>query len=171
MMIGGSPEAVAQLEPIFTALAPGKEIGWGRVGPTGAGHFVKMVHNGIEYGMMESFAEGFELMRAEKAFNLNLHEIAEIWRYGSVVRSWLLDLIARALEEDPELEKIDDWVADSGEGRWTVLEAIANDVPAPVITLSLFQRFRSRQDQSYAAKLLAAMRNQFGGHEIRYLKE
>ena len=171
MMIGGDPDAIAHLEPIFVSLAPGKDIGWGRVGPSGAGHFVKMVHNGIEYGMMESFAEGFELMRAEKAFDLNLYEIAEVWRYGSVVRSWLLDLIARALEEDPELTNIEDWVADSGEGRWTVLEAIAHEVPAPVITLSLLQRFRSRQEQSYSAKLLAALRNQFGGHPVRYLEE
>ena len=171
MMIGGNPKVIDQLEPIFAALAPGKELGWGRVGPRGAGHFVKMVHNGIEYGLMEAYAEGFELMRAEKTFDLDLHQVAEIWRHGSVVRSWLLDLIARALEEDPDLATIDDWVDDSGEGRWTVLESIANDVPAPVITLALFQRFRSRQDQSYAAKLLAALRNQFGGHAVRYLKE
>ncbi|HZW04247.1 MAG TPA: decarboxylating 6-phosphogluconate dehydrogenase [Anaerolineaceae bacterium] len=171
MMVGGDEESVAALQPVLSSLAPEEGLGWGRVGPNGAGHFVKMVHNGIEYGMMEAFAEGFELMRAEKSFDLDLHEVAEIWRYGSVVRSWLLDLIALALKDDPDLAHVDDWVADSGEGRWTVLEAIANDVPAPVIALSLFQRFRSRQDQSYSAKLLAAMRNQFGGHEIRTIKE
>jgi 6-phosphogluconate dehydrogenase len=167
LMIGGEPEAVERLRPIFETLAPSPDKGWGHVGPVGAGHFVKMIHNGIEYGMMQALAEGFEIMHAKKDFNLNLEQISEVWRYGSVVRSWLLDLIARALAEDQELKAIQGWVADSGEGRWTVAEAIDLDVPAPVITLSLQQRFISRQDESYAAKLLAAMRNQFGGHAMK----
>ena len=167
MMVGGEEGAVASLRPILETLAPAPDLGWGRVGPTGAGHFVKMVHNGIEYGMMQAFAEGFEIMRAKGEFGLDLHQIAEIWRFGSVVRSWLLDLTANALAEDPELSDIRGWVSDSGEGRWTVFEAIDQDVPAPVITLSLMRRFSSRQDESYAAKLLAAMRNQFGGHAVK----
>jgi 6-phosphogluconate dehydrogenase len=167
LMIGGEPEAIERLRPIFETLAPSPDKGWGHVGPVGAGHFVKMIHNGIEYGMMQALAEGFEIMHAKKDFNLNLEQISEVWRYGSVVRSWLLDLIARALAEDQELKAIQGWVADSGEGRWTVAEAIDLDVPAPVITLSLQQRFISRQDESYAAKLLAAMRNQFGGHAMK----
>jgi 6-phosphogluconate dehydrogenase len=167
LMIGGEAEPVERLRPIFETLAPAPDKGWGRVGPVGAGHFVKMVHNGIEYGMMQALAEGFEIMHAKTDFNLNLGQISEIWRYGSVVRSWLLDLIARALEDDQELSAIQGWVADSGEGRWTVAEAIDLDVPAPVITLSLQQRFISRQEESYAAKLLAAMRNQFGGHAMK----
>ena len=167
LMVGGDPAAAERLRPIFETLAPAPDKGWGHVGPSGAGHFVKMVHNGIEYGLMEAFAEGFELMRAKSELNLNLAQIAEVWRVGSVVRSWLLDLTARALADDPELTGIKGWVADSGEGRWTVFESIDLDVPAPVITLALQQRFRSRQDESYAAKLLAAMRNQFGGHAVR----
>ncbi len=167
MMIGGEAAIVERLRPIFETLAPAPDRGWGHVGPHGAGHFVKMVHNGIEYGMMEAYAEGFELLRARHDFGLDLHQVAEIWRYGSVVRSWLLDLTAAALKDDPELSDIRGWVADSGEGRWTVFEAINLDVPAPVITLALFQRFVSRQDESYAAKLLAAMRNQFGGHAVK----
>ena len=166
MMIGGEEAIVEKLRPIFETLAPGPDRGWGYVGPNGAGHFVKMVHNGIEYGMMESYAEGFDILRAKKVFDLDLHRVAEIWRYGSVIRSWLLDLTAAALAEDQELKGVKDWVADSGEGRWTVEEAIDLDVPAPVITLSLLMRFISRQDESYAAKLLATMRNQFGGHLI-----
>ncbi len=165
-MVGGEKAIVEQLTPIFEALAPGSDRGWGHVGPNGAGHYVKMVHNGIEYGLMEAYAEGFEILRARKDFDLDLHQIAEIWRYGSVVRSWLLDLTARALEGDQDLSAIDDWVADSGEGRWTVFEAINQDVPAPIITLSLMQRFASRQESSYSAKLLAAMRQQFGGHAV-----
>jgi 6-phosphogluconate dehydrogenase len=168
MMVGGEEEAVARLRPIFESLAPGPDQGWGRVGPSGAGHFVKMVHNGIEYGMMEAYAEGFEILRAKEAFALNLPQIAEIWRYGSVIRSWLLDLTAAGLEEDQELSDIRGWVADSGEGRWTVFEAIDQDVPAPVIVLALMMRFVSRQDESYAAKLLAMMRNQFGGHAVKH---
>lgn len=167
MMVGGSAEAVERIRPLLETLAPAPDRGWGHVGPSGSGHFVKMVHNGIEYGMMQAYAEGFEIMRAKEEFGLNLHQIAEIWRFGSVVRSWLLDLTANALKDDPELSDIKGWVADSGEGRWTVAEAIDQDVPAPVITLSLMMRFVSRQDDSYAAKLLAAMRNQFGGHAVK----
>ncbi|GAB4278951.1 MAG: decarboxylating 6-phosphogluconate dehydrogenase [Candidatus Promineifilaceae bacterium] len=167
MMVGGEETAVNQLRPALETLAPGTEYGWGHVGPGGAGHFVKMVHNGIEYGLMQAYAEGFEIMRAKKEFGLDLHQIAEIWRFGSVVRSWLLDLTANALAEDQELSDIAGYVSDSGEGRWTVFEAIDLDVPATVITHSLMARFASRQDESYAAKLLAAMRNQFGGHAVK----
>jgi len=167
MMVGGEREVVERLRPIFEALAPGPELGWGYVGPSGAGHFVKMVHNGIEYGMMQAYAEGFDILRAKEEFDLDLHYVAQIWRYGSVIRSWLLDLTAAALAEDQELTDIKAWVADSGEGRWTVFEAIDQDVAAPVITMSLLMRFVSRQDDSYAAKLLAAMRNQFGGHAVK----
>lgn len=167
MMIGGPDEAVNQIRPLLETLAPGKDFGWGHVGPTGSGHFVKMVHNGIEYGLMQAYAEGFEIMRAKKDFDLDLHQIAELWRFGSVVRSWLLDLTAEALKENPNLDGIKGWVADSGEGRWTVFESIDQDVPAPVIALSLMMRFVSRQDDSFAAKMLAAMRNQFGGHAIK----
>ena len=167
MMIGGETEIVERLRPIFETLAPAPDLGWGRVGPVGAGHFVKMVHNGIEYGLMQAYAEGFEIMHAKKDFDLDLHQVAEIWRVGSVVRSWLLDLTANALQADQDLSDIAGWVADSGEGRWTVFEAVDLNVPAPVITLSLQQRFISRQDESYAAKLLAAMRNQFGGHAVK----
>ena len=166
MMVGGDKVTVDHLQPIFETLAPGPKKGWGHVGPNGAGHFVKMVHNGIEYGAMEAYAEGFEILRAKKEFNLDLHQVAEVWRYGSVIRSWLLDLTSSALEEDQNLTHIKGWVADSGEGRWTISEAIDLAVPASVITLSLFRRFASRQDESYAAKLLAAMRNKFGGHAI-----
>ncbi|MCK4693562.1 MAG: 6-phosphogluconate dehydrogenase, partial [Anaerolineales bacterium] len=160
-------EVVEQLRPIFVTLAPGLDKGWGYVGSNGAGHFVKMVHNGIEYGLMQAYAEGFEIMKAKQDFDLDLHQIAEIWRYGSVVRSWLLDLTANALADDQELSDIQAWVADSGEGRWTVAEAIDLDVPAPVITLSLLMRFVSRQEDSYAARMLAAMRQQFGGHAVK----
>ncbi len=167
MMIGGDQSAVEHIRPILETLAPGPDQGWGHVGPAGSGHFVKMIHNGIEYGMMQAYAEGFDILRAKSEFDLDLHQIAQIWRFGSVVRSWLLDLTARALEEDAELSDIKGWVADSGEGRWTVFEAIDQDVPAPVITLALMSRFTSRIDESYAAKLLAAMRNQFGGHSVK----
>jgi len=167
MMVGGEERVVERMRPIFETLAPAPDKGWGWVGPSGSGHFVKMIHNGIEYGMMEAYAEGFEVLKAKTEFELDLRNVAEIWRYGSVVRSWLLDLIAAALEGGPELDGIKDWVADSGEGRWTVAEAIDLDVPAPVITLSLLMRLASRQEQSYAAKLLAAMRKQFGGHEVK----
>jgi 6-phosphogluconate dehydrogenase len=167
MMIGGEAAAVERLRPLLQALAPGPAVGWGHVGPSGAGHFVKMVHNGIEYGLMQAYAEGFDILRSKEAFALDLHQIAQIWRYGSVVRSWLLDLIARALEEDAELGDIKGWVPDSGEGRWTLFESIDQDVPAPVIALALMMRFVSREEDSYAAKLLAAMRNQFGGHAVK----
>ncbi len=167
MMVGGTKEAVDQIRPLLETLAPAPDMGWGHVGPSGSGHFVKMVHNGIEYGMMQSYAEGFEIMKAKKDFNLDMSQIAELWRYGSVVRSWLLDLTANALKENPNMDGIAGWVADSGEGRWTVFAAIDEDVPAPVITLSLMMRFISRQDESYGAKLLASMRNQFGGHAIK----
>ena len=167
LMIGGDAEAYSRLEPIFQTLAPGASIGYGHVGPSGAGHFVKMVHNGIEYGMMQAFAEGFELMEAKHDLELDLAQIAHIWRYGSVVRSWLLDLTAAALDEDGSLEGIQAYVEDSGEGRWTVEESIDLAVPIPVIVASLQARFRSRQDSPFGAKLLAAMRNQFGGHSVR----
>ena len=167
MMVGGDNATVDRLRPIFETLAPAPDKGWGHVGPSGAGHFVKMVHNGIEYGAMEAYAEGFEILRAKKQFNLDLYQIAEVWRYGSVIRSWLLDLTSSALKEDQNLTHIEDWVADSGEGRWTVAEAIEEDIPAPVITLSLLRRLESRQVESYSAKLLAAMRNKFGGHAIK----
>ncbi len=167
MMIGGEKEAVERLRPIFETLAPAADQGWGHVGPSGAGHFVKMVHNGIEYGMMQAFAEGFEIMHAKTELNLDVAQISEIWRHGSVVRSWLLDLTANALRENKDLDGIAPWVADSGEGRWTVQESIDLDVPSPVITLSLMMRFVTRQGNSYAARLLAAMRNQFGGHAIK----
>jgi 6-phosphogluconate dehydrogenase len=167
MMVGGDKIVVDRLRPIFETLAPAKDRGWGHVGPSGAGHFVKMVHNGIEYGAMEAYAEGFEILRAKKEFDLDLHQVAEVWRYGSVIRSWLLDLTADALKDDPNLTHIEGWVADSGEGRWTVAEAIEEDVPAPIITLSLLRRLESRQKESYAAKVLAAMRNKFGGHPIK----
>jgi 6-phosphogluconate dehydrogenase len=165
LMVGGDPEGVAQVEPVFRALAP--DEGYAHVGGSGAGHFVKMVHNGIEYGLMQAYAEGFEVMRASE-FGLDLHEIAGIWRYGSVVRSWLLELLHSAFEVDgSDLEKIRGYVEDSGEGRWTIAEAIAEDVPAPVITAALFARFASRQQESFAAKVNAALRNQFGGHAVR----
>ena len=167
MMVGGDADVVERLRPIFESLAPAPDRGWGRVGPTGAGHFVKMIHNGIEYGLMQAYAEGFEVMAKKKEFALDLGGIAEIWRHGSVVRSWLLDLAATALSENPGLDGIKGWVADSGEGRWTVAEAIDLDVPAPIMTLALQMRFVSRQEDSFAAKMLAAMRNQFGGHAIK----
>jgi len=168
LMVGGDAEAVAQVEPVFLALAP--EDGYAHVGPAGAGHFVKMVHNGIEYGLMQAYAEGFEVMKSSE-FDLDLHEIAGIWRYGSVVRSWLLELLHAAFEkEGSQLEKIRGHVEDSGEGRWTIAEAIAEDVPVPVITAALFARFASRQDESFAAKVNAALRNQFGGHAVEAAK-
>jgi 6-phosphogluconate dehydrogenase len=167
LMLGGKPEVVERLRPIFETLAPAKDRGWGYVGPHGAGHYVKMVHNGIEYGMMQSYAEGFDILRAKTEFGLDLAQISEIWRYGSVVRSWLLDLTARALSSDPTLSDIEPWVEDSGEGRWTVAEAIDHNVPAPIITLALQMRFVSRDRENFAARLLSAMRNQFGGHAVK----
>jgi 6-phosphogluconate dehydrogenase len=166
LMVGGAPEAVKRCEPIFKTLAP--TDGYAHVGPAGAGHYVKMVHNGIEYGLMQAYAEGFEIMKTAPApFRLDLHRIAAIWGHGSVVRSWLLELLESALEPDADLHAIKGWVEDSGEGRWTVQAAIDQDVPAPIITLSLQTRLRSRQDESYAAKVLAALRNQFGGHAVK----
>ncbi|MFN2563550.1 MAG: phosphogluconate dehydrogenase (NAD(+)-dependent, decarboxylating) [Gemmatimonadaceae bacterium] len=167
LMVGGDAGAAQRLRPIFETLAPVPDRGWAHVGPSGAGHFVKMVHNGIEYGMMEAYAEGFSILRHKTEFDLDLAAVAELWRHGSVVRSWLLDLAARALAEDQTLESIAPHVADSGEGRWTVAEAIDLDVPAPVITLALIQRLRSRDEESYADRMLAALRNQFGGHAVK----
>jgi 6-phosphogluconate dehydrogenase len=167
LMVGGDETAVTRLEPIFRTLAPAPDKGYSRVGPSGAGHFTKMVHNGVEYGLMQAYAEGFELMAAKEEFALDLPAIAETWRYGSVVRSWLLDLAADALKEDPSLESLDSYVDDSGEGRWTVDESIELAVPIPVITLSLQTRFRSRQSNPFGGRLLAALRNQFGGHAVR----
>jgi 6-phosphogluconate dehydrogenase len=167
LMIGGKKHVVEKLTPIFETLAPAKDKGWGRVGPHGAGHYVKMVHNGIEYGMMQAFAEGFGILKGKKEFELDLSQVSHIWQHGSVVRSWLLDLAANALDEDAELKDIKPWVADSGEGRWTVFESIDLDVPAPVITLALQMRFASRDEENYPARMLAALRNQFGGHAIK----
>ena len=167
MMIGGDEAAVERLRPIFETLAPAKDQGWGRVGPVGSGHFSKMVHNGIEYGLMQAYAEGFSILQHKQDFALDLHQVAQIWRYGSVVRSWLLDLTADALGKNPTMAGIAPYVVDSGEGRWTVTEAIDLNVPAPVITQSLIERLRSRDSESFSDKLLAAMRNEFGGHEIK----
>lgn len=167
LMVGGRGEVIDRLRPIFETLAPGKDLGWGHVGPHGAGHFVKMVHNGIEYGMMQALAEGFAIMESKEGFGLNVGSIAEIWQHGSVVRSWLLDLTARALRADPTLGQIEPWVEDSGEGRWTVQEAIDLGIAAPVITLALQTRFSSRDNRNFTARLLAAMRNQFGGHAVK----
>jgi 6-phosphogluconate dehydrogenase len=165
LMVGGDDEPVTRLEPVFTDLAP--DDGYAHVGPAGAGHFVKMVHNGIEYGLMQAYAEGFEVMERSE-FDLDLREIAGIWCYGSVVRSWLLELLHDALEkEGNQLERLRGYVEDSGEGRWTIAEAIAEDVPVPVITAALYARFASRQDESFAAKITAALRNEFGGHAVR----
>ncbi len=167
MMVGGEAAVVDRLRPILESLAPGRDQGWGHVGPTGAGHFVKMIHNGIEYGLMEAYAEGFAIMAQKDEFGLDLHQIAEIWRYGSVVRSWLLDLTAEVLAENPDMEGIAPYVPDSGEGRWTVFEAIDSNVSAPIITLSLMRRIGSRDEYEYADRLLSAMRHQFGGHAIK----
>lgn len=184
MMIGGDTETVNRLDPIFKSLAPGlgniprtkdrsasadprAEQGYIHAGPAGSGHFVKMIHNGIEYGMMQAYAEGFAILKHKQAMDFDLGALAEIWRHGSVVRSWLLDLTADALKKNPQMDGIAPYVADSGEGRWTVAEAIDLNVSAPVITLSLLERLRSRDDDSYADKLLAAMRNEFGGHAVK----
>ena len=167
LMIGGDEAVVERLQPIFGTLAPAPDRGWGRVGPVGSGHFTKMIHNGIEYGLMQAYAEGFSILQHKEAFAFDLHQIAEIWRYGSVVRSWLLDLTAHALEKNPSLSGIAPYVEDSGEGRWTASEAVELNVPAPVITLSLLERLRSRDADSFSDKLLAAMRSEFGGHAIK----
>lgn len=167
LMLGGDETAIGALRPILTSLAPAVDKGWGRVGPSGAGHYAKMVHNGIEYGLMQAYAEGFAILKHKHDFAFDLHQVADIWRTGSVVRSWLLDLTADALKKNPTLDGIAPWVSDSGEGRWTVAEAIALDVPAPVITLSLLERLRSRDDDSFVDKLLSALRNEFGGHAVK----
>ncbi len=167
LMIGGDAATVNRLRPIFETLAPARDRGWAHVGPSGAGHYVKMVHNGIEYGLMQAYAEGFSILRHKEEFHLNVAQIADLWRYGSVVRSWLLDLAANALRENPSLNGIAPYVADSGEGRWTVADAIDLNVPAPIITQSLIERLRSRDTDSYSDKMLAALRNQFGGHAIK----
>ena len=167
IMVGGAAEAVEMLRPALETLAPSPDRGWGHVGPSGSGHYVKMVHNGIEYGMMQAYAEGFSILKHKEEFELDLAAVSRIWQHGSVVRSWLLDLIERALAENPTMDGVQPWVADSGEGRWTVEEAIDLSVPAPVIAMSLFQRFRSRDEESFSDRLLAAMRDQFGGHGIK----
>ncbi len=164
LMVGGEKEPVKRLEPIFTTLAP--EDGWAHMGGCGAGHYVKMVHNGIEYSMMQGYAEGFELM-AKSEYKLDLAKIADLWMHGSVVRSWLLELAAGALSQDPRLENLKGYVQDSGEGRWMIADAIDKDVPVPTLTTALFTRFRSRQEESFAEKMLAALRNAFGGHAVR----
>ena len=166
MMVGGSEADVKQLEPVLKALAPAEERGWARMGPVGAGHYTKMVHNGIEYGMMQAFAEGFDLMRSKKEFNLDLATVAETWRHSSVVRSWLLDLTAEALANRPDMDAIAPVVPDSGEGRWTAVEAVEQGVSLPVITLALQARFASQDAEGYQARLLSVMRNAFGGHEM-----
>jgi len=167
LMIGGAREAVERLHPLFETLAPAPDRGWGYVGPNGAGHFVKMIHNGIEYGLLQAYAEGFDILRSGTDFCLDLAQIARIWGDGSVVRSWILELAASVLSRDADLADVQGWVADSGEGRWTVFEAINRNVPSPVITLSLISRLASRRDESYANKLIAAIRGEFGGHEIK----
>jgi len=167
IMVGGSIDAIDMLRPALQSLAPAKDKGWGHVGPAGAGHYVKMVHNGIEYGMMQAFAEGFELLEAKQEMQLDLQQISEIWQHGSVVRSWLLDLMADAFKDDQKLSALSDYVDDSGEGRWTVQDSIDLGVPTPVLTLALQMRFRSRQDNAFAGKVLNAMRAGFGGHSVR----
>jgi len=167
LMIGGDAAVVERLNPIFATLAPAPDRGWGRVGPVGAGHFTKMIHNGIEYGLMQAYAEGFSILAHKQEFALDLAQIGEIWRHGSVVRSWLLDLAADALKQNPTLQGIAPYVADSGEGRWTLAEAIELGVSTPVIAQSLLERLRSRDKESFTDKLLAALRNEFGGHDIK----
>jgi 6-phosphogluconate dehydrogenase len=164
-MVGGGTEAIARCEPIFRTLAP--DDGFAHVGPTGAGHYVKMIHNGIEYGLLQAYAEGYEILHACREFPLDLRQIAAVWNRGSVVRSWINELAERAFAKNPGLDGLRGWVADSGEGRWTVQEAIDLDVPAPVITLSLLARFRSRQEDSFGAKVIAALRQEFGGHPVK----
>ena len=167
LMVGGDKEPVEHLRPIWEALAPAPDKGWGHVGPSGSGHFVKMVHNGIEYGMMQAYAEGFTILEKKEVLDLNLHQIAKIWQYGSVVRSWLLDLTADALEKNPTLEGLEAYVVDSGEGRWTVFEAIDLNVSAPIITESLIRRIRSREENNFTDRMIAIQRNAFGGHAVK----
>ncbi|HEX5422655.1 MAG TPA: decarboxylating 6-phosphogluconate dehydrogenase [Candidatus Acidoferrales bacterium] len=171
MMVGGDADVVKRLAPIFQTLAPGPDKGWGRVGPAGAGHFVKMVHNGIEYGIMEAYAEGLDLLRHKKEFNLDLLQVSRIWQFGSVVRSWLLDLTVDALSKNPKLEGIGAYVTDSGEGRWTVTEGVDLGVALPVISSALDMRFRSQDPEPFANKLLAMMRHEFGGHAVKTAKD
>jgi 6-phosphogluconate dehydrogenase len=165
LMVGGTPEGVKRCESIFRTLAP--PDGFAHVGPTGAGHYVKMIHNGIEYAMLQAYAEGYEILHASKQFQLDLHQIAAVWNHGSVVRSWMNELAERSFGRDPALAAVKGWVADSGEGRWTIQEAMELDVPAPTITLALLTRFRSRQEESFGAKVIAALRHEFGGHEVK----
>ena len=167
LMIGGDKEPVEYLTPIFEALAPSATEGWGHVGPSGAGHFTKMIHNGIEYGLMQAYAEGFSILKAKTEMNLDLEQISTIWQKGSVVRSWLLDLTADALKKNPKLEGMEAYVPDSGEGRWTVFEAIDLNVSAPVITESLIRRLRSREQNNFTDRMISVMRNEFGGHAIK----
>ena len=166
-MIGGADAAIARLKPALDTLAP--PDGWLHVGPAGSGHYAKMIHNGIEYGMMQSYAEGFEILQAS-GYGYDLSKLAHLWNQGSVVRSWLLELLVDAFAKDPAMEKIKGWVEDSGEGRWTVLEAIDHNVPAEILTLSLMARFRSRQDDSFRDRVIAALRNEFGGHAVKAAK-
>jgi 6-phosphogluconate dehydrogenase len=165
LMVGGEEEAFKKVEPIFKTLAP--DNGYAYVGESGAGHFVKMVHNGIEYALLQGYAEGFEILHAKEEFKFDLNQVAHLWNQGSVIRSWLLELTGNAFAKDPHLDSIRGYVEDSGEGRWTVAEAIENNVPAPLITLSLLERFRSRQEDSFGAKVIAALRNEFGGHGVK----
>jgi 6-phosphogluconate dehydrogenase len=167
LMVGGKKDTVALVEPALKSLAPSDDTGWGHVGPAGAGHYVKMVHNGIEYGMMQAFAEGFELMEDKPGMDLDMTQISQIWQHGSVVRSWLLDLIADAMKQDVALSSLSDYVDDSGEGRWTIEASIDQAIPAPVLSLALQMRFRSRQENTYSGKVLNAMRAGFGGHAIK----
>ena len=171
MMIGGDEDVIDGLRPIFEALAPTPTTGWGRMGPAGSGHYVKMVHNGIEYGLMQAYAEGFELIRAKTEMALDMAQIAELWRHGSVIRSWLLDLTAEVLKDGAQFQELSDYVADSGEGRWTAIDALSEGVPAPVITLSVQMRLRSQQKLSYGGQLLSAMRRAFGGHAVKKVEE
>ncbi|HEY6466530.1 MAG TPA: decarboxylating 6-phosphogluconate dehydrogenase [Candidatus Acidoferrales bacterium] len=171
MMVGGDADVVKRLSPIFETLAPGKDKGWGRVGPAGSGHFVKMVHNGIEYGIMQAYAEGLDLLRHKTDFGLDLLQIGEIWQFGSVIRSWLLDLTVDALAHNPKMEGIGAYVTDSGEGRWTVIEGVELGVPMPVISGALDMRFRSQDPEPFANKLLAMMRHEFGGHAVKTAAE
>ncbi|MSQ80546.1 MAG: decarboxylating 6-phosphogluconate dehydrogenase [Candidatus Methylopumilus sp.] len=170
LMVGAKQEVANVMKPILQALAPATDRGWAHLGPVGSGHFTKMIHNGIEYGMMESFAEGLELLKGKSEFKLDLAQITELWRHGSVVRSWLLDLTAEALQVDQNLDEVAPYVADSGEGRWTVVESIEQGIPTPVLTLALQVRFRSQEKQGYGYKLLSVMRNAFGGHAVKKVK-
>jgi 6-phosphogluconate dehydrogenase len=170
MMVGGDADVVKRLAPIFQTLAPGPDKGWGRVGPCGAGHYVKMVHNGIEYGIMQAYAEGLDLLGHKKDFGLDLLQISKIWQVGSVIRSWLLDLTVDGLSKNPSLQGIEAYVTDSGEGRWTAIEGIELGIPLPTLTGALDARFRSQDPQPFANKLLAMMRHEFGGHAVKTKK-